>query len=156
MIPGLSAHMPEMVVFSDLNGYDVETYNQIYNCAGFLMQVEIEHVHSVIWKPKKPVMIIKPMAAGRVSPFVGLTFSYTTVRPCDMVTVGCLTPQEAAEDIEISLAALERRPPLPAGTRQSEQGAHHDGEGRLHGTGVAASGRETTVGGKRPLSRRAA
>ena len=35
MIPGLSAHMPELVVFSDLNGYDVETYIQIYNCAGF-------------------------------------------------------------------------------------------------------------------------
>src|SRR5271169_1954223 len=115
MIPGLSAHMPEMVVFSDLNAYDVETYNQIYNCAGFLMQVEIEYVHAVIWNAKKPVMTIKPMAAGRVSPFVGLTFSYATVRPIDMVTVGCLTPQEAAEDIEISLAALERRPPCIEG-----------------------------------------
>ena len=31
MVPGLSAHMPEMIVFSDLNGYDVETYIQIYN-----------------------------------------------------------------------------------------------------------------------------
>ena len=28
-----------------------------------------------------------------------------------MVTVGCLTPQEAAEDIEIGLAAIERRQP---------------------------------------------
>ncbi len=28
-----------------------------------------------------------------------------------MVTIGCLTPEEAAEDIEISLAALERRSP---------------------------------------------
>jgi hypothetical protein len=115
MIPGLSAHMPEMVVFSDLNEYDVETYNQIYNCAGFLMQVEVEYVHAVIWNAKRPVMTIKPMAAGRVSPFVGLTFSYATVRPCDMVTVGCLTPQEASEDIEISLAALERRPPCVSG-----------------------------------------
>jgi hypothetical protein len=111
MIPGLSAHMPEMIVFSDLNGYDVESYIQIYNCAGFLMQVEIEYIHSVIWGAKKPVMTIKPMAAGRVSPFVGLTFSFSTIRPCDMVTVGCFTPREAAEDIEIGLAALERRPP---------------------------------------------
>ena len=115
MIPGLSAHMPEMVVFSDLNGYDVETYVQIYNCAGFLMQVEVEYIHSVIWSAKKPVMTIKPMAAGRLSPFVGLTFSFATLRPCDMVTVGCLTPQEAAEDIEIGLAALDRRPPNLAG-----------------------------------------
>ena len=111
MIPGLSAHMPELIVFSDLNGYDVETYVQIYNCAGFLMQVEVEYINSVIWSARKPVMTIKPMAAGRVSPFVGLTFSFATIRPCDMVTVGCLTPQEADEDIEIGMAALERRQP---------------------------------------------
>lgn len=111
MVPGLSAHMPELVVYSDANGYDVETYVQIYNCAGFLMQVEVEYVHRVIWNAKKPVMTIKPMAAGRVSPFVGLTFSWATIRPCDMVTVGCLTPEEAAEDVEISLAAIERRRP---------------------------------------------
>jgi len=111
MIPGLSAHMPELVVFSDLNGYDVETYIQIYNCAGFLMQVEIEHVHAIIWGAKKPVMTIKPLAAGRVSPFVGLSFAFSTIRESDMVTVGCFTPQEAREDVEIARAALERRPP---------------------------------------------
>lgn len=112
MIPGLSAHMPEVIVYSDLNEYDVQTYIQIFNCMGFLMQVEVEYIHKVIWDAKKPVMTIKPMAAGRVSPFVGLTFAWHTIRPCDMVTVGCLTPQEAAEDIEISIAALENRPPV--------------------------------------------
>lgn len=111
MIPGLSAHMPEVIVYADANGYDVETYIQIYNCAGFLMQVEVEYIHRVIWSAKKPVMTIKPMAAGRVTPFVGLSFSWATVRPADMVTVGCLTPEEAAEDVEISLAAIERRQP---------------------------------------------
>jgi len=115
MIPGLSAHMPEMLVYADQNGYDVETYIQIYNSAGFLMQVEVEYIHSVIWAARKPVMTIKPMAAGRLSPFVGLTFSFTTVRDCDMVTVGCLTATEAAQDVEIARAALERRPPLLAG-----------------------------------------
>ena len=111
MLPGLSAHMPELIIYSDQNEYDVQTYIQIFNCAGFLMQVEIEYIHRVIWNAKKPVMTIKSMAAGRVSPFVGLSFSWATLRPCDMVTVGCLTPEEAAEDIEISLAALERRLP---------------------------------------------
>jgi len=115
MVPGLSCHMPELIIYSDLNEYDVETYIQIYNCMGFLMQVEVEYIHKVIWNAKKPVMTIKPMAAGRVSPFVGLTFSWNTIRPCDMVTVGCFTPEEADEDIEISLAALERRPPMLEG-----------------------------------------
>jgi len=111
MIPGLSAHMPELIVFSDEQGYDVETYIQIYNCMGYMMQVEIEYIHKVIWNAKKPVMTIKSMAAGRVTPFVGISFSYATIRPCDMVTVGCFTPEEAYEDIEIGLAAIERRPP---------------------------------------------
>lgn len=115
MIPGLSCHMPELIIYSDLNGYDVETYIQIYNCMGFLMQVEVEYINKVIWNAKKPVMTIKPMAAGRISPFVGLTFVWHTIRPCDMVTVGCLTPQEAKEDIEISLAILEGRPPMIEG-----------------------------------------
>jgi hypothetical protein len=111
MIPGLSAHMPELVVYSDENEYDVQTYIQIYNCMGFLMQVEIETVNQIIHNAKKPVMTIKPMAAGRTTPFVGLNFVWNTLRSCDMVTVGCTDAEEAAEDIEISLAALERRFP---------------------------------------------
>ena len=111
MIPGLSAHMPELITYSDDNGYDVETYIQIYNCMGFMMQVEIETVASIIHHAKKPVMTIKPMAAGRTTPYVGLNFSWNTIRPCDMVTVGCTHPDEATEDIEISLAALEHRFP---------------------------------------------
>ena len=109
MIPGLSAHMPELIVYSDLNEYDVQTYIQIYNCMGFLMQVEIETVNQIIHSAKKPVMTIKPMAAGRCTPFVGLNFSWATIRDCDMVTVGCFNEGEVREDIEISLAALEHR-----------------------------------------------
>ena len=111
MIPGLSAHMPELITYSDENEYDVQTYIQIYNCMGFMMQVEIETVASIINSAKKPVMTIKPMAAGRTTPYVGLNFSWNTIRDCDMVTVGCTHPDEAAEDIEISRAALEHRFP---------------------------------------------
>ncbi len=109
MIPGLSAHMPELVLYSDANGYDVQTYIQIYNCMGFLMQVEVEYINKVIWNAKKPVMTIKSMAAGRCSPFVGLSFSFATIRPCDMVTLGAFTPEEVHEDVEIALAVIERR-----------------------------------------------
>ena len=111
LIPGLSAHMPELVTYSDANGYDVETYIQIFNCMGFLMQVEIESVARIIHNAKKPVMTIKPMAAGRCTPYVGLTFNWNAIRPCDMVTVGAGSALEVEEDIEISLAALEHRFP---------------------------------------------
>lgn len=111
MIPGLSAHMPELVLYSDANEYDVQTYIQLYNCMGFLMQVEIEGVRAIIENAKKPVMTIKSMAAGRVSPYVGITFSFATLRPCDMVTIGAFTPEEVHEDVEIAFAALEHRFP---------------------------------------------
>ncbi|NLA57408.1 MAG: hypothetical protein GX855_00655 [Firmicutes bacterium] len=111
MIPGLSAHMPEVLTYADLNNYDVETYIQIYNCMGFLMQLEVEWIAKLINEAKKPVMTIKPMAAGRVTPFVGLTFVWNTIREQDMVTVGTMTPDEAAEVVELSLAILERRQP---------------------------------------------
>jgi hypothetical protein len=115
MIPGLSAHMPEVVQYTDENGYDVETYIQIYNAAGFLMQVEVELVHDVICRAKKPVLTIKPMAAGHLNPFVGLNFVWNTIRSQDMVAVGCMTPEEAHETVEYSLAAMERRPPIVKG-----------------------------------------
>ncbi len=112
MIPGLSAHMPELVLYSDAHPeYDVQTYIQIYNCLGFLMQLEVEGVRQIIENAKKPVMTIKSMAAGRCTPYVGLTFSYASIRPCDMVTVGAFSPDEVHEDVEIALAAIERRYP---------------------------------------------
>jgi hypothetical protein len=111
LVPGLSAHMPELIVYSDANNYDIETYIQIYNCMGFLMQVEIETVAATIQAAKKPVMTIKSMAAGRCTPFVGLNFAWNTIRDCDMVTVGAFSADEVHEDVEISLAAIEHRFP---------------------------------------------
>ena len=111
MIPGLSAHMPEIIQYTDQNGYDVETYIQIYNCMGFLMQVEIESVSKIIHNAKKPVIAIKPCAAGRTTPYVGLNFVYNTIREQDMVSIGCYDTKEVYEDIEYARAAIERRLP---------------------------------------------
>lgn len=111
MIPGLSTHMPEAVVIADKTGIDVETYVQLYNAAGFLMQVEADWVMRIIRDAKKPVMTIKPMAAGRLLPPVGLAFVWNTIRDQDMVTVGTATPDEAREVIELSFDFLNRRHP---------------------------------------------
>jgi len=110
MIPGLSTHMPEAIIYADETDLDVATYIQIYNAAGFLMQVEIDWVHRVITNARRPVMVIKPMAAGRVQPLVGLAFVWATIRPRDMVVVGTQTGDEAKELIEISRSILEGRP----------------------------------------------
>jgi hypothetical protein len=109
MIPGLSTHMPETVRYADESGLDVASYIQIYNAIGFLMQIEVDWVNRVIWEAKKPVLTIKPLAAGKLLPLPGLAFAWSTIREQDMVSVGTMTPDEAHEVIEISLAVLERR-----------------------------------------------
>jgi hypothetical protein len=111
MVPGLSTHMPETVVYADKNDVDVETYIQLYNAAGFLMQVEADWVQRIIAKAHKPVMTIKPLAAGRLLPIVGLAFVWNTIREQDMVTIGTTTADEAREVIELSLDLLDHQMP---------------------------------------------
>lgn len=110
MVPGLSTHMPEVPIYADEMDADVATYIQIYNAAGFLMQIEVDWVHRMIWQRRRPVICIKPLAAGRLHPFVGLAFTWATIRDIDMCCVGCYTPDEAREVIEMSMAQLQRRP----------------------------------------------
>jgi hypothetical protein len=109
MVPGLSTHMPESPIYADESNLDVATYIQLYNAAGFLMQIEVDWVHRMIWGRKKPVIVIKPMAAGRLIPLVGMAFAWATLRDQDMVCVGTLNADEARELIDLSLALLERR-----------------------------------------------
>lgn len=109
MIPGLSTHMPETIIYADKMKADIETYIQPYNAAGFLMQVEADWVNRVIRDAKKTVMIIKPLAASRIQPFVGLAFVWNTIRDQDMVTIGTTTPDEAREVIDISMDFLAHR-----------------------------------------------
>jgi hypothetical protein len=109
MIPGLSTHMPESIIFADESGLDVETYVALYNSMGFLMQLEVDWISRIIRDARKPVMTIKPMAGGQLRPYQGLSFVWNTIRDQDMVTVGTFTPREAEECIELSLSILERR-----------------------------------------------
>jgi hypothetical protein len=111
MIPGLSTHAPEAVRYADAMDADVETYIQLYNAIGFLMQIEVDWVMRIIRDAKKPVMTIKPLAAGRLLPPVGLAFVWSTIRDQDMVTIGTTTPDEAKEAVELSLDFLSRRLP---------------------------------------------
>ncbi len=111
MIPGLSTHMPETPVYADRMGADVETYIQIYNAAGFLMQVETDWVQRIIANAEKPVMTIKPLAAGRLLPIVGLGFVWNTIRQQDMVTIGTTTTDEVREVVELSLDLLSHQMP---------------------------------------------
>lgn len=109
IIPGLSSHMPESLIYADESNLDVETYISLYNSMGFLMQVEVDWISRIINNSQKPVMTIKPFAAGQIRPFQGLSFVWNTIREKDMVTVGTMTPREAQECIDYSLNILSNR-----------------------------------------------
>ena len=111
MIPGLSTHAPEAITCSDACDADVATYLQPYNAIGFFCQIETDWLRRLFHGAKKPVMTVKPMAAGRLHPETGLTFVWNSIRDCDMVTAGCMSAYEAEEVIELSLACLEGRTP---------------------------------------------
>lgn len=110
MVPGLSTHLPETIVYSDESGLDVETYVCIYNAMGFLMPLEVDWTARIINEARKPVLTIKPMAAGQIRPFQGLNFVWNTIREQDMVAVGTMTADEAKELIGLSLSILSRHP----------------------------------------------
>jgi hypothetical protein len=122
MIPGLSTHLPEAITFTDTHNYDIETYLQIYNSAGFMMPIEADWEMRIIQQAKKPVIVIKSMAAGRILPPVALAFVWSTIRKQDMVAVGTMTPDEALELIEISRAFINQRTPdIELQTTRSKQ-----------------------------------
>ena len=110
MIPGLSTHTPETIIYADETELDVEAYIQPFNAMGFLMHIEVDWVARLIQRAKRPVMTIKTMAAGQIRPFQAMTFVWNAVRDRDMVTVGTVAPEEAAELIELSLDILQKKP----------------------------------------------
>ena len=90
------------------------------------MQDEIETVHRFIWKARKPVITINPMAAGHFNPFAGLTFVWHTIGDRDTVAVGRMTPEEVHETVEYSHGALEGRPPEIEGEAISTERTNTD------------------------------
>jgi hypothetical protein len=110
MMPGLSTHIPETIVFADETGLDVESYIQPFNLMGYLMQLEVDWVGRIIQNARKPVMTIKTMAAGQIRPYQALTFTWNAIRNIDMVTVGTMAPEEARELIDLSLEIFAHQP----------------------------------------------
>ncbi len=107
MRAGWSTHRPECVTVSDRAGYDVDVYVQIFNSQGFLCQVETDWVASVIRGAQKPVLCIKPLGAGRIMPPTAFGFVYSHIRPQDVVAVGCLSVEEAEENLSLVRNILE-------------------------------------------------
>ena len=111
MIPGWSTHRPEVITVSDSAGYDMETYIQPFNSIGFLCAVETDWMARVINNTPKTVISIKPLGAGRIMPPTGLGFVYQNLDPRHTVCIGCMSPEEAKEDIALARAFIAGEEP---------------------------------------------
>jgi len=111
MIPGWSTHRPETVVISDRQGYDVDGYIQIFNATGFLCAVETDWARKIIREAAKPVLCIKPLAAGRLLPPTGLDYVFGNIKSADAVAIGMMSIEEADEDIAIARQCIARQSP---------------------------------------------
>jgi hypothetical protein len=106
MVPGLSTHKPETLRVATEAEYDVEVFILPFNVAGFLMPLETDWTGRIIRDTPKPVICIKPLAAGRVMPPSGIPFVYQYAKPIDMMCIGMLSPEEVEEDVAIAHAAV--------------------------------------------------
>ena len=131
MAPGLSTHRPEAIVVGDRAGYDIAAYLQPIQSyrlpvlGGDRLGGQRHPQHP------KPVIVIKPLAAGRLNPPTGLSFAFANIKPTDVVCIGLLCEEEA-EGPEITRQILAARPRRSscstpaqggAGRRVSESGA---------------------------------
>ncbi len=121
MIPGLSTHRPETIVTMDRAGKDVEAYILPLNPIGFLCPFEVEWVQRIICNSSKPVITIKTMAAGRVTPEIGLPFALRAVKPTDPLALGFSSVQEVEEDLQLVRSVLSgRAEDMPLTTSRSK------------------------------------
>lgn len=113
MVPGFSTHRPEVLPICAERGYDAETFIMPLNVLGFLCPFEVEWQAHLIARCPKPVIVIKPLAAGRLTPAAGLPFVYERVKPIDTVAIGVLSPEELREDAALAADLMARRPSAP-------------------------------------------
>ncbi|UCH36489.1 MAG: hypothetical protein JSV65_09085 [Armatimonadota bacterium] len=122
MVPGVSTHRPEVLPIAVERGYDVETFILPFNVLGFLCPVEVEWQAHLINQCPKPLIIIKPLAAGRLTPAPGLTFVYDRVKPIDTVAIGVLSPEELREDAALAADLMAgRRADAPLAYTRSKE-----------------------------------
>src|SRR5271157_730456 len=109
MIPGLSTHYHETLRICDHNNYDAPLVTQPLNPVNFMSNIEVNDLSHYIRNTRRQVIAIKPLAAGRVLPEVGLTYVLNTIRPTDFVAVGFGNIHEADYDCQVFDQVLAKK-----------------------------------------------
>ncbi|HME52280.1 MAG TPA: hypothetical protein VKM55_08685 [Candidatus Lokiarchaeia archaeon] len=109
MIPGLSTHFHNTIRICDHRKYDVKLIVQPLNVQGFQSDIEVNTLITVIKNTKIQVLNIKPMAAGRIEPEIGLNFSLNNIKDNDFVACGFSCIQDADYDCQLVDRILNKK-----------------------------------------------
>ena len=109
MIPGLSTHYYETLKICRQQKYDIKLIIQPLNTLGFMSNIEVNTLASVIQSSPIQILNIKPLAAGRILPEVGLSFCYNNIKPNDFLTCGFASLQDADYDAQIAERILAKK-----------------------------------------------
>ncbi len=112
MIPGLSTHYHETISICDQQNYDASLITQPLNTVNFMANLEVNELVQKIQHTKRQILAIKPLAAGRVLPEVGLTYCLNVIKPNDFVAIGFGSIHEADYDCQLVEQIFAKSGPL--------------------------------------------
>ncbi|MHA1792653.1 MAG: hypothetical protein ACTSVI_08415 [Promethearchaeota archaeon] len=101
MIPGISTHYHDAITICQKQKYDVSVIIQPLNTIGFQSDIEVNTLVRLIKNTKFQIINIKPLAAGRLLPEVGLPFCFNNIKPNDFVACGFDCIQNADYDCQL-------------------------------------------------------
>lgn len=104
LIPGVACHNGDRLSIVDKGGYDCEVFAIPVNKMGFLMNPSRDAVIKVVNECSKPVIAIKPLAAGRFdeSGIENWLRWSLGVKGVVATAIGFMNSEEAEEDIAIA------------------------------------------------------
>jgi hypothetical protein len=108
MIPGLSTHYYDAIRISHHQKYDVALIVQPLNVLGFQSNIEVNSLVNTIRNTSIQILNIKPLAAGRVEPEIGLNFCFNNIKPNDFVACGFGCMQDADYDCQLVERLLKK------------------------------------------------
>jgi len=109
MIPGLSSHYHDAIRICDHRKYDVKLIVQPLNVLGFQSNIEVNTLINTIRNTKIQILNIKPLAAGRLEPEIGLNFSFNNIKDNDFVACGFSCIQDADYDCQLVERILSKK-----------------------------------------------
>lgn len=105
LLAGISTHKNSTVELCERK-YEIDVYLYPFNMLGFVYpgyngNETVKERLDLIRNIDKPFIVMKPLAAGRISPSEGLEFVLDNIKNSDIITLGVGSIEEAEESIDI-------------------------------------------------------